>query len=323
MPVTLQAYNVLVTPTSFGRHDPDLRRELEAAVGRVTYNPGTKPLGEDELCQLVGAADGYIAGLDAITRAVIEAAPRLKVIARYGVGVDNVDLLAAREHGVVVTNTPGANANSVAELTIGLMLALARQIPAADRDTRLGQWPRVNGWALEGKTVGLLGLGAIGKAVALRLQGFACKVIAYDPYLDLVFAAAHSVEPCSLQQVVTRSDVLSLHLPLTPQTHNLVDTEFLGRMKHGSHLINSARGELIDEAALVAALQSGHLRGAALDALAAEPPSAAHPLFALPQVIVTPHIGAHADNAITAMGRGAVANCLAVLQGREPPNRVI
>jgi D-3-phosphoglycerate dehydrogenase len=267
--------------------------------------------------------DGYIAGLDEITRSVIAAAPRLKVIARYGVGVDNVDLEAARERGIVVTNTPGANASSVAELTIGFILALARQILVADRGTRNGDWPRLEGWAIEGKTVGLLGLGAIGKCVAIRLQGFGCQVIAYDPYLDTTFAAAHQIEPCSMEQVLARSDVVSLHLPLMPQTKNVVDVDFLAQMKPGAFLINTARGELIDEAALLAALQSGHLRGAALDALASEPPPPDHPFFALPQVIITPHMGAHADSAITAMGRAAIANCLAVLEGREAPNRVI
>ncbi len=321
--VTLTAYTVLVTPTSFGRHDRILRRQLEAMVGRVRYNPGTKPLAEHELCHMIGDVDGYIAGLDEITRSVIEAAPRLKVIARYGVGVDNVDLAAARERGIVVTNTPGTNSSSVAELAIGLMLALARQIPAADRGTRNGEWPRLEGWALEGKTVGLLGLGAIGKGVAMRLQGFGCQVIAYDPYLDATFAATHHVEPCSLEQVLARSDVVSLHVPLTPQTQNVVDAHFLAQMKPGAFLINTARGELIDEAALLAALQSGHLRGAALDAVASEPPRLDHPLLALPQVIVTPHIGAHTDCATIAMGRAAITNCLAVLQSREPPNRVI
>jgi len=203
------------------------------------------------------------------------------------------------------------------------MLALARTIPLANQETRAGRQPRVQGVALEGKVVGLIGLGAIGKQVARRLQGFDCTVLACDPLVDTEAAREAGAELCSHEEVVARSDFLSLHVPVVPETREMVDASFLARMNPGAFLINTARGELIDEAALLSALQSGHLRGAALDVFAQEPPGADNPLFALPQVIATPHIGAHTDAAINAMGWGALRNCLAVLRHEEPANRVV
>lgn len=319
----LKACRVLVTPTSFGKGDPRLVAELEGAVGEVIYNPATHPLSSAELGALLPGCHGFIAGLDTIDRAAIEAADCLRVIARYGAGVDRVDLAAARARGIVVTTTPGANAAAVAELTVGLMLALARRIPAADAATRAGGWPRLNGVSLEGKTIGLVGLGAIGRQVARRLQGWECALAAYDPQADAAFAAAHGVALLPLAELLPRADFLSLHLPALPATRGMVDAAFLAQMKPGAFLVNTARGELVVEADLLAALQSGHLRGAALDAFATEPPGAGNPLFALPQVIATPHTGAHTDGAVRAMGWGALRDCLAVLRGEAPAHPVI
>lgn len=319
----LKSCRVLVTPTSYGRSDPRLRAELEAAVGEVIYNTLGRPLTSEELRALLPGCDGYIAGLDVIDRAALEAADRLKVIARYGVGIDNIDLAAAAEKSIVVTNTPLANASSVAELTIALMLALARSLPTLVAQTKAGQWPRTTGLTLEGKTVGLIGLGAIGKQVARRLRCFGCRIVAYDPAADTAFAAAHGVELSSLDEVLRQADFLSLHVPLTSETRGMVNTQFLARMKPGAFLINTARGEIVDETALLEALQSGHLRGAALDVFSRQPPDPNHPLLALPQVIATPHCGAHTDGALNAMGWGALRDCLAVLRGEEPAHRVI
>ncbi len=314
----LKHCRVLVTPTSYAKHDERLRTLLEETVGEVIYNPSTKPLTSDELRALLPGCDGYIAGLDDINRAALDCADRLKVIARYGVGVEKVDLDAAREKGIRVTNTPGANASAVAELAFGLMLALARQIPAAVHATRSGEWPRYSGVALEGKTVGLLGLGAVGKEVALRAAAFRCHVIAYDPFADAAFAQAHQIELASRDAVVAQADFLSLHLPVLAETRGMVDAAFLARMKPGSYLINTARGELIDDDALYDALTSHHLAGAALDAFTTEPPGENHKLLSLSQVIGTPHMGAHTDGAINAMGWGALNDCLAVLRGDAP-----
>ena len=318
-----QSFRVLVTPRSFGRHDPQLKTELEATVGEAIYNPFGRSLTSSEVQKLLPGCDGYIAGLDAIDRAALEAADRLRVIARYGVGVDRVDLEAARENGIVVTNTPGANSTSVAELAIGLMLSLARMIPLANQETRTGKPPRIQGVSLEGKVVGLLGLGAIGKLVARRLQGFDCTVLAYDPAVDAAAAQEVGAVLCLQEEVVTESDFLSLHVPVLPETRGMVDACFLAQMKPGAFLINTARGELIDEVALFEGLRSGHLRGAALDAFAQEPPSEDNPLFSLPQVIATPHMGAHTDGAANAMGWAALRDCVAVLRGEDPVHRVV
>jgi D-3-phosphoglycerate dehydrogenase len=314
--------HLLVTPTSYGKNDARLKTELEALVGSVTYNPTGKPLSSAEVAELLPGVDGYIAGLDAIDRAALEKADRLRVISRYGVGVDGVDLEAAKEKGIIVTNTPGANSVSVAELALGLMLALARHIPEAVQSVQQGKWPRYAGVSLEGKTVGILGLGAIGKQLARRLEGFDCQVLAYDPLVDETFVMEHGIELAAMDTVIARSDFLSLHLPLLTSTRGLINDQFLAKMKKGAYLINTSRGEVIDEAALLRALEAGQLGGAGLDAFVVEPPDPANPLLHLPQVICTPHLGAQTDGATSNMGWFAMQDCLAVLRGEEPKYRV-
>ena len=318
----LKRAHLLVTPTSYGKNDPRLKTQLEEKVETVAYNPTGKPLSSNDVAALLPGVDGYIAGLDVIDRAALESADRLKVIARYGVGVDSVDLEAAKEKGIIVTNTPGANSVSVAELALGLMLALARQIPEAVHSVQQGKWPRYSGVSLEGKTVGILGLGAIGKQLARRLAGFDCQILAYDPFADESFARERNIKLASMDEVIARSDFLSLHLPLLPETRGLVSQEFLAKMKKGSFLINTSRGEVVDEEALQRALGSGYLRGAGLDAFTVEPPDPANPLLHMPQVIATPHLGAQTDGATSNMGWFAMADCLAVLRGEEPKYRV-
>ena len=318
----LKKAKLLVTPTSYGKNNPRLKSDLEAQVGKVTYNPTGKPLTSSEVAALLPGVDGYIAGLDVIDRAALERADMLKVISRYGVGVDNVDLEACKEKGIIVTNTPGANSVSVAELALGLMLALARQIPEAAQSVQQGKWPRLSGLSLEGKTVGILGLGAIGKQLARRLSGFDCRILAYDPFADDAYAEENGIELKSLDAVVQEADFLSLHLPLTAETRGMVNDAFLAKMKKGSYLINTARGEVVDEGALLRALESGHLRGAGLDAFVIEPPDPANPLLHLPQVIATPHLGAQTDGATSNMGWFAMLDCLAVLKNEEPKYRV-
>ncbi len=314
---------VLVTPRSYGQDDPRLKTELEAAVGRVIYNPLARPLTSAEVRDLLPGCDGYIAGLDIIDKHALEAADRLRVIARYGAGMDHIDLEAVRSRGIVVTNTPGANSVAVAELTIGLMLALGRHIPDLVAATRQGRWPSAAGVSLRGKTVGLLGLGAIGRQVARRLRSFECRLLAHDPYVSAEIARTLGVELVKLPDLLAQADMVSLHLPLTPQTRGIVDDAFLAQMKPGAYLVNTARGELIDEGALLRSLERGHLKGAALDVLLQEPPPADHPLLRMKQVLVTPHAGAHADDATNTMGRMAMDDCLRVLQGQEPMYRVV
>ena len=323
MTKSLKNCRVLVTPTSYGKNDSALQTQLEETVGEAVYNTTGRPLTEAELRNMVPRMDGYIAGLDDITRTVIEAADRLKVIARYGVGTESVDLQAAREHGIIVTNTPSANSGSVAELTLALMLSLARHIPSAIQSTKFGGWPRLPGLSLEGKMVGLIGFGSIGQNVARRLMGFDCKVVAFDPAADSEKANQFHVTLLPFAEVISQADFLSLHCSVTDKTRGMVNVKFLEQMKPGAFLINTARGELIDETALFEVLKTGKLNGAALDVYSKQPPGADNLLLGLPQVLTTPHMGAHTDGAMNAMGWGALNDCLAVLRGDEPANRVV
>jgi len=318
----LKQAHILVTATSYGKNDTRLKSELEGQVASVTYNPTGKPLSSAEVAELLKGKDGFIAGLDTIDQAALAGADQLKVISRYGVGIDNVDLTAAKSKGIVVTNTPGANSASVAELALTLILTLARQIPEAVQAVHQGKWPRLSGLSLQGKVIGILGLGAIGKQLARRLSGFDCTILAYDPYADPTFAAEHGIQLASMEDVIAQSDFLSLHLPLLTETNRLVNADFLTRMKKGAYLVNTSRGDVVDETALYDALVSGHLRGAGLDAFSIEPPDPAHPLLQLPQVICTPHLGAMTDGATSNMGWFALEDCLAVLRGDEPRFRV-
>ncbi len=318
----LKDCKILVTPTSYGSQEPGLKTDLEALVGEVIYNTTGKPLSSEQLQELLPDVDGLIAGLDEIDAKALSSAPELKVVARYGVGYNNVDLETAKTLGIIVTNTPGANAVAVAELTIGLILNLLRPILPAVNRTKNGEWPRFKGYSLEGKTVGLLGLGAIGKETAKRLVGFGCQILAYDLFPDEKFAAEYTIKLALLEDILPAADIISLHLPGTPDTQRIVNQEFIDRMKTGAWLVNTARGDLIDEDALVNALKEGKLRGAAMDVYPEEPPPEGSQLLKLEQVITTPHMGAHADSATNRMGRMALQDCLLVLQGKKPKYQV-
>jgi phosphoglycerate dehydrogenase-like enzyme len=321
--VDIKKCRILVTPTSFGKNDPSLITFLEKQVGEVIYNKRRRPLTSNELEVLLENIDGCILGLDEIDRHVILSAKQLKVIARYGVGLDNVDLDSAKEKGITVTYTPGVNASSVADLTLALILLLCRQICWASERTKKGEWPRTSGLGLEGKTVGLIGLGSVGKQVAKRLSGFGCRILAYDIAPVTNWVDKPKLEIVDIETLLTESNFVSLHIPLTNQTENMVNARFLAKIKKGSFLINTARGELIDEQALINALSEGKLAGAALDAFREEPLRKNNQLLKFSQVITTPHMGAHTDSATNAMGWGSTLDCLAVLKGEKPKFPVI
>ena len=305
---------ILITPTSFQKN-PKAVEMVESFADEVIYNPHARPLEAGEVLALLDGVDGYIAGLDYITADVINRAPAgLKVISRYGAGVDRVDLEAARAKGIRVTNTPGTNAVAVCELAFGLMLSLARAIPRLDDAVKQGEWPRSDGIELFGKTLGIIGFGAIGKNLAVRARAFGMRVIAFDPFFDAAFASLHSVEQKSLDEVIAEADFLSLHVPLTEETHYLIDQAAISRMKHGAFVINTARGGLLDEAAAADALKAGRLGGVGLDAYEAEPVTNS-PLLGLKNVVMTPHTGAHTNEAIAGMGILATQNLIDVLQG--------
>lgn len=309
---------ILVTPTSFLKPDNDAsRKKLEAFADEVVYNDVGRPLTAEEVAERIKDVDGYIAGLDYITAdALKDAPPSLKVISRYGAGVDRVDIDAASSRDILVTNTPGTNSVAVCELAFALMLAAARNVIKLNDAVEAGEWPRSRGMELKGKTLGIIGLGAIGKNLAVRAKAFEMGVKAYDPYMDHNFAQAHGIEVCDLDEVITGSDVISLHVPLNERTRHMIDAQTIEKMKDGAIIINTARGGLIDEEAAAKAVKSGKLGGLGLDAFEEEPLSDS-PLKGLDNVIFTPHAGAQTAEAVRAMGAMAVDNLIEVLSGKE------
>jgi D-3-phosphoglycerate dehydrogenase len=305
---------ILITPASFKPTTigPAMDK-IRSFADILVFNPHNRPLCEDELIPLLEDCEGCIAGLDPFTKRVMEYAENLKVISRYGTGVDNVDLEAAKAHGITVCRTPGVNSQAVAELVFGLTLSLARKLPQLDRSTREGKWDRSVGTELYQKTLGLLGLGAVGKAVARIAEGFSMRTLACDPNMDNEFAKAHGITPVSLDRLARESDILSLHLPLKADTRHIISGAVMRNMKKGAVLVNTARGGLIDEEAACVLLKSGHLGGLALDVYEEEPPHAS-PLFVLDNVIVTPHTAARTDEATAAMAEQSVQNLIDALK---------
>ncbi len=309
---------ILITPTSFLKPVNALAKQtIEAFADEVVYNETGKPLQPEQLIEMLKGVDGYIAGVDYITKEVIENAPAsLKVISRYGAGVDRVDIPACKEKGIIVTNTPGTNSVAVAELAFAHMLNAARNIPMLHQSVERGEWVRSEGIELRGKTLGIVGMGSIGKNLATRAIAFGMSVCAYDPYFDDAFAATHGIQRMELNELLELSDFVSLHVPLSDATHHMIGADSIARMKQGAVIINTARGGLIDEAAAAQAIVDGKLGGLGLDAFEQEP-LLDSPLKGLPRVVFTPHTGAHTAEAVKGMGEMAVANCIEVLSGKD------
>ena len=272
---------------------------------------------EEQGIAVVKDADVLVVGLQRITERVIEAAARLKVIGRCGVGLDNVDLRAAGARGIPVVYTPGANAQTVADLTLGLMLALARKITQADRMTRDHQWKRIMGNDVWGKTLGIFGLGQIGANVARRAKGFDMNVVAYDVVQNLPLARELGIEYRSKVDILGIADFITLHLPLTPETRGFIGDDELSTMKKTTVLVNTSRGGIVDEQALYRALKEGTIAGAALDVFEPEPPGST-PLVELDNFIGCPHIGGITVEAIARIGMTVARDIVAVLKGQTP-----
>ncbi|MBT5413205.1 MAG: phosphoglycerate dehydrogenase [Rhodospirillaceae bacterium] len=264
---------------------------FEARGIAADFNPGLAP---DALIACIGNYDGLaVRSATKVTAEVVAAAGALRVVGRAGIGVDNIDVPSATARGIVVMNTPSGNSITTAEHAVALIFALARDLPAADRSTRAGKWEksRFMGVELTGKTLGVIGCGNIGSIVCDRALGLKMRVLAYDPYLSGDRASALRVEKVELDALLQRADFITLHVPLNDATRNILDAAALGRTKPGVRIVNCARGGLIDEAALAAALESGHVAGAALDVFAEEP-ARDNPLFGIENIVVTPHLGA-------------------------------
>lgn len=286
-------------------------------TAEVDYRPG---LDEQDLIELIPNYEALVVRSQTrVTGPVIERAERLKVIGRAGVGVDNIDTDAATAKGIVVINSPGGNSIAVAEHTMALLLSLPRNLPAAHDSVLRGEWRRKDfvGMQVRGKTLGLIGVGRIGSEVARRAAAFGMRIIGYDPFLSQTRAKALGVELCDEDTVLRQADFVSLHVPLTPETKHLIDAEALQKMKPRAWLLNCARGGIVDEKALVDALESGHLSGAALDVFETEPPTDPR-LLKCPRVIFTPHLGASTEEAQIDVAVDVATQVADMLQGRPP-----
>jgi len=309
---------ILLTTTSF----QDTPGEHHQMLGRAGYEIVRErgPLPETRMLELAGDFDGFLCGDDAITRAVIQKSlPRLKVISKYGIGLDKVDVKAATEFKVPVTFCPGVNHTTVAEHVFALMMANHRDLVTECNVVKSGNWKRLTGHELMGKTIGVIGVGRIGKEVATRARAFAMNVIGFDIYWDDDFAQANQVRRAtSVDDVLQNSDVVTLHMNLTDETRHMIDAKRLALMKKGSVLINTARGELVETQAIVESLKSGQLLGYGADVLEAEPPPKDHPLFACPNAVLTPHIGSRTYESVARQAKMAAENLIAVLNGKKP-----
>jgi len=310
-------FKVLVTPRSFRQRPGEHKRILQEAGCQIVESNNERPLQAAEMVELIGDMDGVITGLDEISAEVIAAAPKLRVISKYGTGLDNIDLDAATQAGIIVTYTPGANHISVAELTLGLMLALARHIPQHDKGVKAGSWKRTRGIELAGKKLGIVGLGRIGLAVARRAHAFEMHILYYDVRRREDAEAEGWVSYVDFNTLLAEADFVSLHCPFIPEQGTIIGETQLRMMKPSAYLINTARGRLVDEAALARALREGWIAGAASDAFVHEPPTGS-PLLTLDNFVASPHAGAATHEAMQRMAIMAARNTVLALQGQRP-----
>ncbi|WP_052431079.1 phosphoglycerate dehydrogenase [Robinsoniella peoriensis] len=313
---------VLVTATNYSRYCAPGKKLLMDYGCEVIENPYQRPLQFEELKDLTGDADGVIAGVESWNEELYKLSPNLKGIARFGVGVDNIDLKGARDHGITVTNCPGMNAPAVAEQAVSLMLCLTRQIPCLYNAVREGRWDRTMSHELRSRTVGLLGFGAIARNVAKRLMGFEPRVIAYDKYPDYRQAEQYGVELVSMEEVLRNSDIISMHLPANEETRHIINEKTISEMKDGVLLVNTARGSLVDEAALAEALQSGKAGGMGTDVFEQEPADLTNPLFSFPQYIATPHTSAETFENCEETSLVTAKALIDIFEGRVPENKL-
>lgn len=314
-------WRVLIGSRSFGKASPEHLTRLEAAGCEVIPNGVGRAYRASELREALLGVDAIITGTDELTGEVIAGAETLRTIAKHGVGLDTIDLGAARERGIVVSSTPGAIHDSVADLTLALLLAVARNLVSAHASVLAGEWRGFVGTELRGRTLGIIGLGRIGKEVCRRAQAFGMVVAAHDPYPDEAFAVAHGVAFLSLMELLARSDAVSLHAGISDPDRPLIGANELAAMKQGAFLINTARGNLVDEAALADALREGRLGGAGLDVFAAEPPLGSA-VLGCGNVVLAPHIAGQTREGLLRMGDMTVENCLRALRGEPPLYRV-
>jgi len=309
---------VLLTTTSF-QDTPGVHHDLLAKAGFEIVRERS-PLPESRMLELAGQFDAYLCDDDAFTRAVIQKAlPRMKVISKYGIGLDKIDVKAATELRVPVLFTPGVNHTTVAEHTFALLLAAVRNVVVEANHVAQGRWTRITGTELCGKTLAIVGLGRIGKEVAIRARAFGMNVLGYDVYWEDNFAGQHGIDRAeNLEDLLRAADVITLHTNLTPETHHLINSGNIGLLKPGVVIVNCARGELIELDAIVRALKSKSILAYAADVLDQEPPPPGYPLLGLPNVVLTPHIGSRTFESVQRQATCAVENLTRFLAGKPP-----
>ncbi len=309
---------ILLTTTSFQDTPGSHHERLDSQGFEVVRARG--PLSEEAILNLSGDFDAFLCGDDVISRKVLEKSlPRLKLISKYGIGVDKIDVEAATELGIPVTFCPGVNHTTVAEHCFALMLALVKNLVPEVDYTRQGQWKRLIGNEIMGKTIGVLGLGRIGKEVVKRAKAFGMPCMGYDVYWDESFAAEYEVQKLSAaEELFSKCDIISLHTNLTDSTRHIIRDETLKLFRENAIVINCARGELVDTKAMAKALQDGKIKGYGTDVLDEEPPAPDHPLLKIPNCIVTPHIGSRTHESVQRQAGMAVENLILALSGKKP-----
>ncbi len=311
---------VICTSPSFAKYDERPIAALKEQGFELITLPADAPLSalQPHLAETVA----MIVAFTEVNSALLDLAPQLKIVCKHGVGVDNIDLNVTRARGIFVTNVPDANKHAVADFAFSLILASARQVTQAAIATRAGKWPRIFATDVYGKTLGIIGLGNIGKQVALRARGFNMRVLAFDFYPDEKFAAENNVQFVSIDELTEQSDFITLHTPLTNETRNLFDTARLKRMKKSAFLINVSRGGVVNEHDLYQALTDNVIAGAAADVFEQEPLES-HPLFTLDNFIPTPHIAGYTDGAISAIGDRCVQQIIQCVVENQPPVNIM
>ena len=321
--MSAQAPRVLVTPPTLDRHAGPYYEVLKAAGCEVIYPAVDAKLEDPEvLLQHLDGIEATLCSVEPYTADVLKRS-KLRCVARVGVGYDSVDYKAAAALGIPVTITPGTNEHSVAEQAFSLIFSVFRDVAVRDAEIRAGGWRRSSVRRLAGNTLGLVGLGRIGKAMVPRAHGLGLKVVAFDPYADKAYAAANNIALLSFDELLAASDVISLHMPCTPETTNLMNRTTLAKMKPNSVLINTSRGGLIDEDALLEYLSNGHLFGAGLDVLKVEPPKKDHPFFKLKNITLAPHMGGIDQTALDAMAKLAAECIVGLSKGAAPAGCVV
>jgi D-3-phosphoglycerate dehydrogenase len=312
---------IVLTPIVLCQGEHPVVEALQQQGYEVVQHPPPAPPTVEELREYLKGAVGLIVGMEPVPAEVIEGADQLRVISRFGVGYDNIDVAAATRCGILVTYIPSAMVDAVADLTFGLILGLARRIPELDAAMKQGVWHRLGGADVAHQRLGILGTGRIGTAVARRAAGFSMRLLGYDPYPNPLFVGELGGKYVSFEELLRQSDFITLHLPLTPETRGVIGMPQLALVRPTAFLVNCSRGALVDEDAVYTALTEGRLAGFGTDVYPKEPPPP-HPLYRLPNVIVLPHVASYTPATTARMGQIGLENLLAGLRGELPENTV-